>query len=49
MSESTMHKSWRDYMQPIIAAVRRLTPRECERLQGFPEIENYVRAIAKRL
>ena len=25
------------------AAVRRLTHRECERLQGFPEIENYVR------
>ena len=28
MSESTMHKSWRDYMQPIIAAVLAAHPDE---------------------
>ena len=27
------------------SAVRRLTPRECERLQGFPEIENTLRVL----
>jgi DNA (cytosine-5)-methyltransferase 1 len=35
---------------PAIAgsAVRRLTPRECERLQGFPEIENTLRILVCR-
>lgn len=30
------------------SAVRRLTPRECERLQGFPEVENTLRILVCR-
>lgn len=35
-----------DYI--VQSAVRRLTPRECERLQGFPEVTNELRVIVCR-
>lgn len=36
----TKKHNWDSY--PVKGRIRRLTPTECERLQGFPEIEKYV-------
>ena len=36
-SSSTQRQRWMEQSAAMFGAVRRLTPRECERLQGFPD------------
>src|SRR5690606_17316823 len=36
-SSSTQRQRWMEQSAVMFGAVRRLTPRECERLQGFPD------------